>query len=61
MKLNKEQIIGIEEKRKSGMTNSQIAQNLQVSVGTIVRWVKRLRDSGREVPKRKPGFAKLEL
>lgn len=65
--LTKENILSIAKLRKeknedgSPKTNAQIAKELGVSESTVIRWAKRLRESGRDVPIRKGGLPKIEL
>lgn len=61
MLLTKEKILSIEKHREQGKTNAEIAELLGTSESTIIRWVKRLRESGRDVPKRVGGGKKIEL
>jgi len=49
-KLTKEQVLQIKDMRAEGKTTFEIAQAFSVSEHTIGYWIKRLKDSGHEVP-----------
>lgn len=48
-KLSKEEVLSIASKRNQGMTDQEIAEELEVSRTTVSYWVKRLRDEGHEI------------
>lgn len=66
--LTKENILQIVKKRTEidpttgrAKTNAQIAKEMNVHASTIMRWTKKLRESGRDVPKRKGGLEEIKL
>lgn len=58
--LKKEDILKIPKMRET-MSPVDIAKHFDVNVSTIVRWMKRLREAGHDVPKAKGGVKKIEL
>ena len=66
-KLTKEKILSIarlrNEKNPDGTpkSNAQIAKELDVSESTVIRWARRLRESGRDIPIMKRGVRRIEL
>lgn len=58
--LTREQILSIPKMRKRKMTNEQIAAELKTHPTTIIRWVRKLREAGHDVPKLQ-GRPKIEL
>jgi len=59
--LTREKILQIPKMRKEGLTNSEIAEKLGTSEPSVIRWVKRLRESGHNVPPRTGGTKRIEL
>ena len=57
--LTKDQILKIPKMRKT-MNNVEIAKELKTHPTTIIRWARRLREAGHDVPKLKGG-PKIEL
>lgn len=60
MSLTKEQILSIKKMRDEGKKNKEIADILKTTETTVIRWIKRLRDSGHDIKKR-VGRTRMEL
>ncbi len=59
--LTREKILKIPALRAKGLNNEDIAKELQTSVPSVIRWIKRLRESGHKVEKRTGGKPRINL